>query len=324
MSNNQELAANAATRIEDDRGTVGRRPVGGNVRHQWASGLLVLAIMLSALPSARAQAQTGDAPSIVVMSFNLRFGSANDGDNRWENRTELVRKAVEKNAPDLLGTQETLPFQAEFLSESFPEYQRIGRSREPENPNGEQCTLYFRPDRFDLLASGHFWLSETPDQPGSRSWDSSLPRMATWARLWDRKTRKPILMVNTHFDHRGEVAREKSAALLRERTAQLAQGASVVITGDFNCGTDSPPHQQLVNHPQGEVTLQDTYLTLHQESESPAGTFNGFQGRRDGARIDWVVVSEDWKVVRSEIEDYQENNRYPSDHFPVVAEIKVR
>lgn len=259
-----------------------------------------------------------------VMSFNLRFGTARDGENQWKNRTDLVADVVREYQPDLLGTQETLPFQAEFLSEQFPEYERVGRSREADNPNGEQCALYFRRDRFDLLASGHFWLSDQPDHPGSRSWDSSLPRMATWVRLWDQENQTALLFINTHFDHVGKEARANSARLIRERAGQLAQGAAVVVTGDFNCGEGSLPHQNLTGVADAQLPLFDTFQRVHGDQAPQTGTFNGFQGKTDGARIDWILVSSQWEVNKAEIVDYQRDGRYPSDHFPVVTQLSIQ
>lgn len=270
-----------------------------------------------------AQDQDVSTKPVTVMSFNLRYGTARDGENRWEKRTDLVAEAIRSQTPDLLGTQETLPFQAQFISDNFSEYASVGRSREPDNANGEQCALFYRRDRFDLLASGHFWLSENPDHPGTKSWDSSLPRMATWVRLWDQESQQPILFVNTHFDHRGKTARLESAQLVRKRATELASGAAVIITGDFNCGADSPPHQAMFETADSVVGLRDSYIVAHGTDTAGTGTFNGFEGKRDGPRIDWIALNDKWEVKRAEIIDYQQSQRYPSDHFPVVAEVQL-
>ena len=125
------------------------------------------------------------ADTVRVMSFNIRYGTARDGDDVWPNRKELVAETINQFKPDLLGTQETLPFQAAYLLERLPGYTSVGWSRDA-SKDGEQCTIYFRSARFELLDKGQFWLSETPDEQFSKSWDSSLPRVATWVKLRSR------------------------------------------------------------------------------------------------------------------------------------------
>ena len=147
------------------------------------------------------------AEPIKVMSFNVRYGTANDGENRWDNRKHLVVMAIKQFDPDIVGTQEMMRFQADHIAENLTAYRYYGTSREPGNENGEECGVFVRASRYDVLELRHFWLSETPDEPGSKSWDSSLPRMATWLRLRDKQTRSDLFLVNTHFDHRGKEAR---------------------------------------------------------------------------------------------------------------------
>ena len=144
--------------------------------------------------------------------------------------------------PDLLGTQETLPFQAEYLQSQMNDFEYFGWSRDA-TPKGEQCGVFIRKTRFEVLESGQFWLSENPDEKFSKSWDSSLPRVATWVRLKDKESDgRELLFVNTHFDHKGAEARKQSAMLLRRRLAEIAPDQPAVVTGDFNCdeGSDRP------------------------------------------------------------------------------------
>ena len=152
------------------------------------------------------------------MSFNIRYGTAQDGENHWDRRKENVIKTIADFRPDLLGTQETLPIQAAYLKDNLAGYQYVGRSRDL-SQTGEQCGILVRADRFDILEQGHFWLSETPNVPGSQSWDSALPRMVSWVKLFDRQTKQVFYFVNTHFDHRGVAARENSAKVL-DRSSQ--------------------------------------------------------------------------------------------------------
>ena len=259
------------------------------------------------------------APTIRVMSFNIRYGLANDGENRWEKRNWLVAKTVTKFDPDLLGTQETMGFQAEYLERELKEYSYFGRSR-MKTPN-EHCGIYFKKSRFTQLAGGHFWLSESPEVPESKSWDSSLPRMATWVLLNDKENEDApaILFVNTHFDHRGKVARLESAKLIRKRIAKLrtiADQPMTIVTGDFNTAEASEPYQAFL---EGNEDLVDTYRVVHETVEDNEGTFNGFRGRSAGSRIDWILASPRWKTLEAAIDRTEENGQYPSDHYPVTA-----
>ncbi len=266
-----------------------------------------------------AQASLSAAEPLRVMSFNIRFGSAKDGDDVWEKRKELVAETIQRFKPDLLGTQETLRFQAEFLEEQLGDYAYFGRSR-MKTPN-EHCGIFYRTERFTWLAGGHFWLSETPEVPESKSWDSSLPRMASWVLLSDASnaTSPPILMVNTHFDHRGATAREESARLLRHRIGKLASvanGIHVVVTGDFNAGEGSQPYQALLKD---NMDLRDTFRIAKPERGQAEGTFNAFRGVDTGARIDWILASRTLDVQEAAIVRSSKDGRYPSDHFPVTA-----
>ncbi len=285
--------------------------------------LLCMAIVAMALVDA-----THAAP-IRVMSFNIRYGTAADGANHWDQRHDLVVEAIRDFDPDLLGTQEVLAFQAEFLREQLPEYDFVGVGRDDGKLGGEMAAIFFRRDRFEKIDEGHFWLSETPDVPGSVSWDSSLTRMASWVRLRDLRPgdaddAREIVFVNTHFDHRGEQARLESARLIRTVALELATGSPLVITGDFNAPAlpeSGQPIAALLGT--GVNRLFDTYRVVHPEPSPDEGTFGAFTGERDGPRIDWIIVSREFAVRQAEINHMQRNGRYPSDHFPVTAVISL-
>jgi endonuclease/exonuclease/phosphatase family metal-dependent hydrolase len=260
------------------------------------------------------------------MSFNIRYGSAEDGPNHWRSRQPLVIEAIKRFDPDLLGTQETLKFQAEYLQEQLPDYGSVGRGRQTDPDADEQCTLFFKRDRFDKLAEGHFWLSETPSVPGSKSWDSSLPRMATWVILHDRQSPgRSICFFNTHFDHRGRRAREESARLIAGRIPSIASAENdpwVILTGDFNTSEDDPPYK--VFRPGQDGRLLDTYRLVHAQRAGEEGTFGGWTGRRDGPRIDWILVDPRFTTLEAGIETWNQQGRYPSDHYPVTAVLEYR
>jgi endonuclease/exonuclease/phosphatase family metal-dependent hydrolase len=262
------------------------------------------------------------------MSFNIRFGTASDGDNHWEKRKQFLVETIKAFDPDLLGTQETLGFQRDYLAANLPGYDALGAGREDGREKGEMAALFFKRARFEKIDGGHFWLSQTPDQPGSKSWDSALPRMVTWVKLRDRgqTNAKPILFFNTHFDHRGVEARLESARLLRRRVAELGSECRVIVTGDFNTGEGSEPYKRLFGREDGERSpLRDTYRIAFPVRAASEGTFSGFKAdRTDGPRIDWIAASRDWKVRKAAIDRTAREGRTPSDHFPVTAVLRPR
>lgn len=268
------------------------------------------------------------AADLRVMSFNIRYGTARDGDNHWDKRKDFLIETIKAFDPDLLGTQETLGFQRDYLAENLPGYDVLGVGRDDGRERGEMMALYFKRSRFERLDGGHFWLSETPDQAGSKSWDSSLPRMVTWVKLRDRRRAdsKPIIFFNTHFDHLGAVARAESARLLRRRVAEAAVTCRVIVTGDFNAGEGSEPYRALfAPNNDGPSPLSDTYRVAYPGRAMAEGTFSGFkEGRRQGERIDWIGASKDWRIIGAEIDRTAREGRTPSDHFPVTAILRSR
>lgn len=263
---------------------------------------------------------------VKVMSFNIRYGTAKDGENHWDKRKAFLTTTIKAFAPDLLGTQESLDFQRDYLAAKLSGHQVFAAGRDDGKENGEMAALYWRKDRFKRLDGGHFWLSETPNKVGSQGWDAALPRMATWVKLSDRKAddAKPILFLNTHFDHQGKKARSESAHLLRKQIAKLGAGCSVIVTGDFNTEEDSPPYKALFNAVDGKKSpLVDTYRVAHPHQAKDDGTFNGFKPSRvNGDRIDWIGCTRDWTIQSADIDRTTKDGRTPSDHWPVTAVVQ--
>ena len=286
-------------------------------RHSLFFALLAgLALLGSSLTADEARRE------IRVMSFNIRYGTANDGENDWDKRKEFLVATIKAFDPDLLGTQETLGFQRDYLADQLPGYAVLGVGRDNGKEKGEMMALYYRQERFEALDEGHFWLSESPDSPGSKSWDSSLPRMVTWVKLTDRKNAagKPIVFFNTHFDHRGPEARRESARLLRRRIDSLAKDCAVIVTGDFNAGEGSPPYQALFANADHQTALLDCFRVAHPQPGDQEGTFSGFRASAtEGSRIDWIACTHDFQVTSAEIDRTERGGRTPSDHFPVKA-----
>lgn len=280
--------------------------------------MLVLSLLLTGSLPARAE------PVLTrVMSFNVRYGTAADGENHWEKRRAWVAATIRAFDPDLLGTQEPLAFQRDYLAAQLPGFTVLGVGREDGKEAGEMTALFYRSDRYELLASGHFWLSETPEVAGSRSWDSSLPRMATWVRLRERKSPAalPVFFLNTHFDHKGETARREAARIIRLRAQQEARSCRVIVTGDFNAGEGSAPYVALFGALDGSASpLRDAFRVAVPERGEEEGTFSGFRADAlRGPRIDWIGVSGSWRVREARIDRTARDGRTPSDHFPMTA-----
>lgn len=276
---------------------------------------LVVACCAASILSVSASTQTKDATTLNVMSFNIRFGTANDGKNVWMNRRDVVVQTINTFKPDLLGTQETMPFQASYINEQLPDYAYIGWSRD-DSKDGEQCGIFIRRDRFEIQESGQFWLSDTPDEKFSRSWDSSLPRVVTWTRLKDKHSDgREFLFANTHFDHRGLEARKQSGILLRHRLFEMAPKLPIIVTGDFNCDEGSEPYRELLK----ENALRDSYRKVHPNRSDNEGSFHPFNGKPGAARIDWILATEQFYATEAAIDHTNIDGRYPSDHFPVTA-----
>ncbi|WP_233150945.1 endonuclease/exonuclease/phosphatase family protein [Sphingomonas mollis] len=252
------------------------------------------------------------ARDLRVMTFNVRLPIASDGPNEWANRRDLFAATVAKADPDIIGTQELFQRQGDDVIRRLPRYAWFGRDRRGGHGD-EHMGILYRVDRLRLLASGDFWLSDTPDTVASITWGNVLPRMVTWGRFRDRAGRRFVLL-NTHFPYRDqdEAAREKAARLIAARLPAIAGTDPVVLTGDFNTTPDSRAHATLA------ATLTDVW-TAAPGRTGPAETFHDFTGKPD-RRIDWIFVRGFTVRGATTLTDHA-GDRYPSDHFPVVADL---
>jgi endonuclease/exonuclease/phosphatase family metal-dependent hydrolase len=282
-----------------------------------ASGLLGV--------SALAQPPAAAAPRLRVMSFNIRYGTANDGENAWDRRKEMLLDCVRKADPDLLGVQEALAGQVDYLGEKLPGYRVVGVGRDDGGRKGEFSAIYLKTDRVTATESGTFWLSEQPDKAGSKSWDSSLPRVATWAKLTVRgRPEFPMVYLNTHWDHRGPKARLESAKLIRKWARDHATGLPLVMTGDLNTGETTEPVKHLLRGEGSDPAWIDAYREAHPTQDPEEATFHGFNGTRRGARIDFILHTRHFHAVDAAIDRTQRGGRYPSDHYAVSATLEFR
>lgn len=274
-----------------------------------------------AQPAAASGPAQADA-QVRAMSFNIRYGTANDGDNAWPLRRDLVLRVIRDFEPTVLGLQEALRFQLDEIGAAFPEFGEVGAGRVDGIEAGEYSAILYDRRRLELLGSATFWLSDTPEVVGSMSWGNRITRIVTWARFRNRVNDMAFYVFNTHWDHESQPSRERSAELLMERIAARGVASRVLVMGDFNAGEDNPAFRRLIAADTANgaeaVPLADTFRTLQQEA-TDVGTFNGFTGERTGDKIDAVLVSPGWKVLEAEIVRFNEDGRYPSDHFPVTA-----
>jgi len=254
---------------------------------------------------------------IRVMSFNIRYGLADDGENHWHHRKALALARIRAFVPDLLGLQECRDDdQAEFVRAHLPDYHFLGCHRQgPGDTALEMAPLLFRRSAFALLDTGCFWLSETPEVPGSTSWDSAYPRTVTWARLASRPTGAVLTYVNTHFDSQ-PAAIAGDARCLRHWLDQLGRETPLIVTGDFNTDRASDAYRLLT----GDGALIDTFRQTHPLGADDA-TFHAFGQPEPGemTAIDWILASAQFRVLEAQIDRSRQGNLFPSDHYPITA-----
>lgn len=286
----------------------------------------VLAILLCASLWMPALAQAQDV--IRVMSFNIRYNNPGDGINAWPHRKDHVAEVIGKryNA-DLAGLQEVLKDQLDDLAQRLPGYGWIGVARDDGKEAGEFCPIFYRKDRLELLEKGDFWLSETPDVAGKMGWDAACNRIVTWGKFKDRKNGTVLYHFNTHFDHRGRIARVESAKLLWQKTSTLTGKIPAVVTGDFNTRETSLPYAILTGkEPVGDTRsdLQDGRYVSMNVHEGPTSTSTNWkQHGPPETKIDYIFVRNGITVLKHQVLTDRFEERYPSDHLPVLAEIRL-
>jgi endonuclease/exonuclease/phosphatase family metal-dependent hydrolase len=258
-----------------------------------------------------------DSFGVKVMTFNLRRRKESDGPNIWDERRDAAVEVIGRNEPDLIGTQEGLDEQVDYILSHFPHYGVLGEARLG-GRRDEFNAIFYRKDRFDVRDAGDFWLSDTPDVPGSRHWGNLVPRMATWARFEDKDSGLPFHHLNTHLDHLVPSARAKGARLIESR---LPKDVPVVVTGDFNALQRGGTYRFLTG-PEGAGLTDSRWASRNTVADRWNATFHRWTGR-GLYRIDYILGRHvarfaNHKVVRDRVA-----GRLPSDHFPVVSDLLV-
>jgi endonuclease/exonuclease/phosphatase family metal-dependent hydrolase len=264
--------------------------------------------------------------NLKVMTFNIRYDNPGDGDYRWALRLPMVTEVVRSENPDIIGMQEVLKNQLTDLEKILPDYTHVGVGRDDGKDQGEFAPVFFKSNRFDKRAEGTFWLSETPDVPGSKSWGTACTRIVTWVKLYDKRFRRKVFVFNTHFDHVSKEARNQSAYLLISAIHQVAGKNWVIVTGDFNDREGSSMYKILTGTTL-DLSLFNTARTSRTEPMGPDYTYIGFPFQPEsGNTIDFIFTRSNVgaTVTRHQVITFNVSGKYPSDHLPVATEFELK
>ena len=252
-----------------------------------------------------------------IISYNIRYDNNWDIENSWKIRRNKISQILVQYSPSIIGIQEGLLNQVQYIDSSLINYDYVGVGRDDGKEKGEFCAIYFDTTRYVLLKNSTFWLSETPDTI-SVGWDAALERICTYGLFKDRITRKAFWVFNTHFDHIGIIAREKSSELILKRINKInRQSLPVILMGDFNSIPNSPPVKEIITE------LSDALQISLEALQGPRGTFNGFnEDLPIEQRIDYIFTNKLKVLSYTHINDRLDNNRHISDHLPVMIKIQ--
>lgn len=269
-------------------------------------------LSLAQAPTTAADAAPGE---LQVWSFNLRYAS-DKAPNDWPTRRPVMSELIQRDSPDVIGTQEGLYSQLKDLGQDLTAYDWIGTGRDG-GSRGEFMAVFYKKQRLEPLAFDHFWLSDTPNVIASTTWGNSNRRMVTWVEFRDRQTQKRFQFWNTHFDHINQNARERSAQLVLQRIRQTPEAMPVVLAGDFNApATRNRVYDLLVT----EGGLADSWFLASERRNETVNTFNDFQPAvNKGERIDWILLRGKYPVRATEILTHNRGGQNPSDHFPLAT-----
>lgn len=282
--------------------------------------ILCFAGLLLALP-AFASAQTPKG-SMRVMTFNIRYDEPRDGVNAWANRKQKVADVIRFHKADIVGVQEALVTQLRDLERLLPDLAWCGVGRSDGKEGSEFSAIFYRKSRFQMIENRTFWLSETPDIPGSKSWDAAITRIVTWAKLKDRSTGKTFFAINTHFDHVGQRARVKSASLILKKMETIVGRSPFVLTGDFNVQRENEAYKTLAAGTPA-VKIADARSISKNGHFGGDSTWNAFKELEPGRTIDYIFVRDGVKVYEHGVLSDRWNGLWASDHLPVIAEILI-
>ena len=259
------------------------------------------------------------AQNIRVISYNIRFNNPSDGVNAWPNRSDQVAALIDFHDAEIFGLQEALLGQIQDIQAQLPKMKWIGVGRDDGKKAGEYSPLFYDSEKYKSIKEGWFWLSQTPEKPGL-GWDAACNRICTWAILQTVKSEKKILVLNTHFDHKGVQARNESAKLILRKIKELnPEKLPVILTGDFNLTPEQTPISLIMQD------LKDSRSITKKLPYGPNGTFNNFDFNSPlNDRIDYIFVSKNIEVKRYAVLSDSKDKKYPSDHLPVLVSLELQ
>jgi len=256
-----------------------------------------------------------------VMTFNIRLNIKSDSLNAWPYRKDNVASQIKFHKTHVLGVQEALHDQMMDLIQSLSQYKYVGVGRDDGKTKGEYSAIFYDSTRLRLLGSSTFWLSLTPEIPGSKSWDAAITRIVTWAKFKDATSKKIFFVFNTHFDHIGKEARRESAKLIRQRVKEIAGSSPVIIMGDYNSKPSDDPIKILTDSTDKDRFIDTKAISLTPHY-GPQGTFNAFTSKEtDNEPIDFIFLKGKWKVLQHATLSQTWGGRFSSDHFPVFTKL---
>lgn len=262
--------------------------------------------------------------AIKVMTLNIRYDNPHDSLNAWPNRIPIFFKFISEEKPDIIGMQEVLWHQYEVMDSVMTEYGSVGVGRDDGARAGEMAPVFYRKEHFDLIRTLTFWLSETPEQAGSKGWGASLPRIVTWIELSDKRTLQHFYCFNTHFAHDSDSARIMSSKMLLDAIGKIADGFPFIATGDFNMLPYSTSYSLLTGPDESVPVLKDAYYVSENKPTGPAYSLNGFSDRPGTGRVDYIFVKNGMRVLDHSILTPMENGIFISDHWPVTAKVLIK
>ena len=280
----------------------------------------IIIIFISIIACSR----NSDKGAIKAMTLNVRYDNPHDSLNAWPNRAAIVCNLIKNEKPDVIGMQEVLLHQYELIDSVLNEYGSVGVGRSDGAKAGEMNPVFFRKERFDMVRTKTFWLSEAPEVPGSMGWGSSLPRIVTWMELVDKNSHEHFFFFNTHFAHDSDSARIKSAEILLQCVDSISKGFPFIITGDFNMLSTSKGYAILTGPHESVPLLKDSYLISDKNPDGPAYTFNGFTDKQGSGRIDYIFVKDGMTVLEHSTIVKKVRGVYISDHWPVEALVSIK
>ncbi|MDT0688718.1 endonuclease/exonuclease/phosphatase family protein [Salegentibacter sp. F188] len=253
-----------------------------------------------------------------LMTYNIKYANEKDGENSWSKRKKSLTSLMQFYAPDIFGLQEALHEQLDYFKEHLPGYSYIGTGRN-EDGKGELTPVLYKTEKFEVLESNTFWLSETPEKY-SKGWDAAYPRICTYVLFQEKGTGKKFWHFNTHLDHRGDKAREESVKLLWQKIEEVnLKNYPVILTGDFNLEPESKSIKYL------SKKLNDSKTISKEAPFGPDKTFNAYEyNELPISRIDYIFISEGVEVSKYGVLNNSYDQKYPSDHFPVMVQLQIK